>query len=85
MNTQVMKISLDGGVTFQDIKNDVRIVYQNVDVPGEEEKGELHITLSKEGVTSDVWVSRDEPLDHNIGTKCDSLDNIIGDMVEENL
>ena len=78
-----MKVSLDGGVTYQPAPNGVRIVYEKVDVPGEEEQGQLHLNATSEGLITDVWVSREEHLDHNIGTSNNSIDGIISDLVEE--
>ena len=64
-------------------KQGVRVIYEEVDVPGENEKGQVHITLSEEGIVSDVWMTRDEPLDHNIGTSSQTLDEAVESMVEE--
>lgn len=79
-----IKVSLDGGVTFQEAKQGVRIVYEGISVPGEDETGELHVSATHEGVVTDVWVTRDEPLDHNIGTSSQLLDDLVSDLVDEN-
>jgi hypothetical protein len=78
-----MKVSLDGGVTFQPAPSGVRIVYENVDVIGEDERGQVHINATSEGIITDVWVSREEHLDHNIGTSNQSIDGIVSDLVED--
>jgi hypothetical protein len=80
MSNQVVKISLDGGVTFQPAVNDVRVVYENITVPvdGEETDGTLQITINAEGVSLDLWGTRDEHLDTHAGTG--SI--LIGDLVD---
>ena len=79
-----IKVSLDGGVTFQDANEGVRIVYEGVDIPGEDGTGELHLNATHEGLVTDVWTTREEPLDHNIGTSAQLVEDIVGDLVEEN-
>lgn len=79
-----MKYSIDGGQTFQDAPCGVRIIYSNVDVPGEDERGELHVNATEEGLITDVWVTREEPLDHNIGTASQTTAEIVERLVEDN-
>lgn len=78
-----MKVSLDGGLSFVDAAQGVRVVYEGIDVPGEDGKGELHVTLSREGFVRDVWVTREEPLDHNMGTDSQTVEEAVSAMVEE--
>jgi hypothetical protein len=80
-----MLVSLDGGSTYQTAPNGVRIIYDKVDVIGEDEPGQVHINANSEGIITDVWVSREEHLDHNIGTSSNTLEGIVSDLVEENL
>lgn len=61
----------------------VRIAYECIDVPGEDGKGEVHVNCTGEGVIVDVWVTRDEPLDHNIGTRAELLTELVGELVED--
>lgn len=79
-----IRVSLDGGMTFQDANEGVRIVYEGMEVPGEDENGQLHLNATHEGLVTDVWVTRDEPLDHNIGTSSRLLDDLVADLVAEN-
>jgi hypothetical protein len=79
-----MKVSLDGGVTFQEAPSGVRIIYKNVPIPGEDNLGELHITATEEKLTTDVWATRLEPLDHNIGSSSETTDGLINRLVEDN-
>ena len=76
-------VSLDGGLTFIPVDQGVRVHLERVDVPGEDERGELQINLSNEGIVFDVWVSRDDTLDHNIGTSSKAIDELVADLVEE--
>lgn len=76
-----MKISLDGGQTFIEAPEGVRVVYGGVMIPGEDGRGELHVNLTHEGVISDLWTTRDEPLDHNIGTRAEMLDDLVERLV----
>lgn len=80
-----LKVSLDGGVTYQPAPSGVRILYDNVAVIGEDEPGQVHINATSEGIITDVWVSREAHLDHNIGTSQDTAEGIAADLVEENL
>jgi hypothetical protein len=76
-------VSLDGGLTFFPVDQGVRVHFERIDVPGEDERGELQINLSNEGIVVDVWVSRDETLDHNIGTSSKAIDELVADLVED--
>jgi hypothetical protein len=79
-----IKVSLDGGESFQDAKEGVRIVYEGVPIPGEDGTGELHFNATHEGLVTDIWTNREEPLDHNIGTSSQLVEDIVGDLVTEN-
>lgn len=76
-------VSLDGGSTYRTAPNGVRIIYDKVDVVGEDEPGQVHINATSEGIVTDVWVSREEHLDHNIGTSSNTLEGIVSDLVED--
>lgn len=78
-----MFVSLDGGKTFLPATSGVRIIYKNVPVPGEDEPGELHLNATSEGVISDLWVSREEHLDHNLGTSSELVDDMIERLVDD--
>lgn len=80
-----MKVSTDGGLTYRLAPHGVRIIYEKVAVPGEDELGQVHINATSEGIITDVWVTRKEHLDHNIGTSHDTAEGIASDLVEENL
>lgn len=81
MSTTI-KVSLDGGLTYQEAQQGVRVIYACVDVQGEDAQGELHLNVTREGVIADVWVSREEHLDHNIGSRAEFLDDLVLDLVE---
>lgn len=77
-----MLVSLDGGETFVPATQGVRIVYK-VFVPGEDDPGELHLNATNEGIISDLWVSRDEHLDHNLATSSEMLDDVVARLVDD--
>lgn len=80
-----MKVSLDGGRTYADVTQGVRVIYGDVDVPGEvEPSGEVRVNLTDEGIVVDVWSSREAPgaLDHNIGTRAEMLGDLVSRLVE---
>jgi len=79
-----MKVSLDGGETFVNVLDGVRVIYEGMMIPGEDGCGELHVNLTHEGIITDVWATREYPLDHNIGTSSEMTDDIICRLVEEN-
>lgn len=79
-----IQVSLDGGATYQPAKEGVRIIYSGMPIPGEDGTGELHLNATHEGLITDVWTTREAPLDHNIGTSSETLDDIIGRLVDDN-
>ena len=79
-----IKFSIDGGITYQDAPEGVRIIYQDVMIDGEDGTGEVHINATQEGLITDVWTGRDEPLDHNIGTGSETIDDIVSRLIGEN-
>jgi hypothetical protein len=78
-----VKVSIDGGETYQEVES-VRIIYENVDVAGEDDpSGEVHINHTGEGIITDVWVSRESSLDHNIATEAASLEDIVDRLLDQ--
>lgn len=80
----VMAVSLDGGVTYQPAPVGVRIVYKGVMIDGEDGRGELHVNATHEGLITDIWATREEPLDHNIGTESVLIEDLVSRLVEDN-
>lgn len=76
-------VSLDGGKTFMPAPNGIRIIYKGVFVPGEDEPGELHLNATTEGLISDLWVTREEHLDHNLGTSAQMVDDLVERLVDD--
>lgn len=72
-----IRISLDGGKTFLDAADGVRIVYDDVLIPGDEHGGELHLNLTHEGVISDLWTARDAPGGQLVGTSCEMVEDVV--------
>lgn len=79
-----LKYSTDGGLTWHKAKNEIRIIYENQPVPGEDRNGELHVVATHEGLIMDVWVTREQHLDHNIGTSSEMASEIVQRLAEEN-
>ena len=79
-----MEVSLDGGDTWQLAPEGVRIAYKGVMIDGKDGTGEVHLNCTHEGVITDIWATREEPLDHNIGTDCVLIDDIVSRLVNEN-
>jgi hypothetical protein len=77
----IIKISLDGGCTWTTAPVGVRVSMQDLDVPGEYEPGQLDFNFTHEGVITDVWGSRVEHLDHNIGTNSLTYDDVMSDAI----
>jgi hypothetical protein len=78
-----IKFSVDGGLTFQEATEGVRIIYEGVDIPGEDGTGELHLNATHEGLISDLWTTREDPLDHNIGTSSQMIEDLVSDLVDD--
>jgi hypothetical protein len=78
-----MTYSLDGGLTYLQATQGVRVRFEAVQVPGENETGQLDLNITPEGLITDLWVSRDDKLDHNLGTASQQLGNIVGDLAEQ--
>lgn len=79
-----MQVSLDGGLTFEPVTNDVRVVYRDVLVNGEDDSGQMDFVLTTEGLVTDLWVSREGKLDHNLGTSAQTIEDIQEEMVSSN-
>jgi len=79
-----IKYSTDGGKTYLEAPEGIRIVYERVDIPGEDGRGELQVNLSHENIVTDVWTTREEPLDHNIGTSVEPISDLVARLVEAN-
>lgn len=78
-----MEVSVDGGLTYQPAPSGVRIIYKDVIIDEDERLGEVHINATHEGLITDIWTTREEPLDHNIGTDSVLIDDIVARLVED--
>jgi hypothetical protein len=81
-----MQISLDGGETYVDAPQGVRIVIDDVTVqnrsqsgPGEDSPVGLHINCTHEGVICDAWGG-----DSNLGTSSEMYEDLVERLVAEN-
>lgn len=79
-----MEFSVDGGETFHAAPEGVRLSIKTT-VPGDDdEEGLLTINVTHEGIISDLWVSRDDHLDHNLGTKAEGFDDLLVQLANQN-
>lgn len=78
------QVSLDGGETYQNAPNGVRLIYKRMPIPDDGyEAGELHVNATHEGLILDVWATRKGlVLDENIGTSSQMATDIVARMVE---
>jgi len=74
-------VSLDGGKSYQKVTNDVRIMYTHQSTLDEDCESELHMTITHEGLISDVWT--EEVDSRNIGTRGETIEEIMSRMVED--
>lgn len=82
-----LKISTDGGITFQDAPSGVRIIFTDVtfnDEGKEEASGdgavdaELHLTVTHEGLIQDVYAVNDSNYGANsVGTSSATAQEIV--------
>lgn len=73
-----MLVSLDGGVTYSEAPEGVRVIHDLEFVPGEDGPGSLHLNLTVEGMISDVWTETT-----NIATKSQSFDEMTQEMIDQ--
>jgi hypothetical protein len=80
--SQRIVVSLDGGVTFIDAPSGVIVQHQGVPVvvDGEDGEGEIHIKHTTEGVITDAWGTRADPLDTHLGTESRDHESIIDSL-----
>ncbi len=76
-----MKIIFPDGTVLK--PESATIVWENLDVPGENLGGKLHIKVNPDGIVRDVWVSRESGLDHNIGGDWATVYDLVHTLVEE--
>lgn len=74
-----MKVSINGAEPVE--ADSVRIYHDGV-FAGEYEEGQLEIHATSEGLIMDVWVSREQTLDHNIATSSEMYDDIAARLIE---
>ncbi len=75
-------VSLDGGKSYQEVTNDVRIMHTHQLTLGEDCESELRMTITHEGVIGDVWT--EEAKTRNIGTSSQTIQEMIESMIEGN-
>lgn len=77
-----LRVSLDGGASWQDAPNGVRATYSGIEFE-DGRKGELALNVTDEGVITDLWselVVGEEHLEHLEGTDSQSIDDLIAKL-----
>jgi hypothetical protein len=77
-----LAVSLDDGATWTPAPQGVRISLANISVPGEDALGQMDFNFTGEGLITDVWVSREEHLDHNIATVSEDYVTLLSGLIE---
>lgn len=62
----------------------VEIIYENLEIPGEDSPGNLHINATEEGLILDVWNTNNEGVETNSGTSSETAQEIVERLCEEN-
>lgn len=77
-----MQYSVDGGVTWLESTNNVRVIYRDMDAVFDDdcEPKELHVNLTNEGIICDVIESRTGEV---VGTRCEMYTDVIDDLTDE--
>ena len=78
-----IQVSIDGGVTWIEAPDGVRVSIPDLDVPGEDEPGQLDFNFTAEGVITDIWVSRQEHLEHNMATSAQEYGDLMSNLIGE--
>ena len=59
-------------------------ISQEIDIPGEDGPNELHVKATDEGIITDIWGSKKESLDTNLGTESETYEELADRLCEEN-
>lgn len=79
-----MRVSLDGGQTYVEAPEGVRVIY---DVEHEDQSAELHVNLTDEGFIMDLWATEqtaEVSSLRNLATSSQTLDECVAQMIEDN-
>ena len=72
-----MLVSLDGGVTYTEAPEGVRIIHDTAFRVGDDEPVALHINLTNEVMVLDLWSES-----ANVGTECQMFDDIVNEFLD---
>jgi hypothetical protein len=81
-----MLVSLDGGLTFQEAKQGVRVLYREVpfSLHDEETEGDVLFNFSEEGIITDLWMADSEEAlggQVNIATEGETVDELANRLI----
>lgn len=79
-NLHAMQVSLDGGQTFVDAKDGVRIIYRGIPGEAPDTEGELHINATSEGLIHDFWIAPGTAQERISGTRTEMLGDILANL-----
>lgn len=77
-----LQLSLDGGVTWLAAPIGLLVNIEGAMIPGEDERGLVTLNFTSEGLIQDIWVSREDELDHNIATSSVLYEDLMSAMIE---
>lgn len=83
-----MFVSLDGGESFHEVNQGVRVSINTDELPGEDSMGELYFNFTDEGLIIDLWtqdrIESGSHADENLGTEWATYEDIIKRLIEGN-
>lgn len=63
----------------------MEITYENIYIPGQDSQGKIHFNFTEENLAIDVWGPNNENgEDENLGSKTETIEDIIEKLCEEN-
>lgn len=81
--TPIIEVSLDGGLTYVEAKEGVRIIYRQLPGLEVDTMGELHINATVEGLIQDFWTDPGTAQEHLSGTRAVMLGDILASLHNE--
>lgn len=76
-------VSLDGGQSWLNAPEGVRVQYHDIEIPSEEVTGQFDVNCTHEGIIYDVWTTGDPASSQNIGTSSKPLADCVADLTQE--
>lgn len=77
-------VSVDGGATFQPAPDGAHMMFQEVPMEGGDDDGELHINVTPEAMTLNLWKRQDGSPRLSIGSETESVQDIVSRLLNGN-